>query len=221
MKYGVLAGQKVDASGLGHNVIDPKFEDSIAKAWMAALPTPTSGGELDNYYVPKSGQGSLTNSENVYFARADLNIGAKDHLYYTYWWQYAGVNTQSDLPVALSNAGPANPENAPIQRFNWEHTLNNRMTNHFSFGYLNRNEGYYQLDKASTLPKVSGVASNQDMPQMSFQNYTQLGTNRPANAADDVTTRGTYGLNDVFTAYLRQAHAEGRIRVEEGRHQHP
>ena len=199
-KYGVLAGQKVDGSGLGHNVIDPKFEDSIAKAWMAALPTPTSTAEQNNYYVPKSGQASLTNSENVYFARADLNIGAQDHLYYTYWWQYAGVNTQSDLPIALSNAGPANPENAPIQRFNWEHTLNSRMTNHFSFGYLNRNEGYYQLDGKSTLPKVTGVASNQDMPQMSFSNYTQLGTSRPANAAQDVTTRGTYGLNDVFTA---------------------
>jgi hypothetical protein len=199
-KYGALAGQKVDASGLGHNVIDPKFEDSIAKAWMAALPTPTSTTEQNNYYVPKSGQGSLTNSENVYFARADLNIGAKDHLYYTYWWQYAGVNTQSDLPVALSNAGPANPENAPIQRFNWEHTLNSRMTNHFSFGYLNRNEGYYQLDGKSTLPKVAGVASNQDMPAMSFANYTGLGSTRPANAATDVTTRGTYGLNDVFTA---------------------
>jgi hypothetical protein len=199
-KYGALAGQKVDASGLGHNVIDPKFQDSIAKAWMAALPTPTSTAELNNYYVPKSGQGSLTNSENVYFARADLNIGAMDHLYYTYWWQYAGVNTQSDLPVALSNAGPANPENAPIQRFNWEHTLNSKMTNHFSFGYLNRNEGYYQLDGKSTLPKVAGVASNQDMPAMSFSNYTGLGSTRPANAATDVTTRGTYGLNDVFTA---------------------
>ncbi|MFZ2020597.1 MAG: carboxypeptidase regulatory-like domain-containing protein [Terracidiphilus sp.] len=199
-KYGALAGQKVDASGLGHNMIDPKFEDPIAKAWLAALPTPTSSGELNNYYVPISGQGSLTNSENVYFARADLDIGSKDHLYYTYWWQYSGINTQSDLPVALSNAGPASPENAPIQRFNWEHIFNSRLTNHFSFGYLNRNEGYYQLDKDSALPKVPGVASTKDMPQMSFTNYTQLGTNRPANSAEDVTTRGTYGLNDVFTA---------------------
>ncbi len=35
---------------------------------------------------------------------------------------------------------------------------------------------------------------------MYFANYTQLGTSRPANSAADVTTRGTYGLNDVFTA---------------------
>jgi len=199
-KFGALAG-----TAIPNNQIDPKFEDSIAEAWMAALPTPTNNSELSNYVIPRSGQASLTNSENVYFARADLNIGQKDHLYYTYWWQYAGVNTNTDLPIALSNAGPANPENAPIQRFNWEHTLNNSMTNHFSFGYLNRNEGYYQLDGGSSLPKVPGVASAKDMPQMSFQNYTQLGTSRPANSGDDVTTRGTYGLTDVFT-FVRGRH---------------
>ncbi|HTB96058.1 MAG TPA: carboxypeptidase-like regulatory domain-containing protein [Terracidiphilus sp.] len=198
-KFGALAGQPVDASGLGHNVIDPNFEDPIAKAWMAALPTPTNGQSTGNYVIPHSGQGSLTNSENVWFFRIDGNIGQRDHLYYTYWWQYAGVNTGSDLPVALSNAGPANPENAPIQRFNWEHTLTNTMTNHFSFGYLNRNEGYYQLDGHSTLPKVPGVASTDDMPTMEFTNYTQLGTTSPASSAHDVTTRGTYGLTDVFT----------------------
>ena len=193
-KYGGLAGTAIPG-----NIINPAFEDPISKAWMAALPTPTNNNEESNYFIPVSGQGSLTNSENVYFARADLDIGARDHIYYTYWWQYSGVNTASDLPLALSNASPANPENAPIQRFNWEHTLSDNMTNHFSFGYLNRNEGYYQADGASTLPKISGVASTEDMPNMGFQNYTGLGSSDPASSAHDVTTRGTYGLNDVFT----------------------
>jgi hypothetical protein len=193
-KYGALAGTAIPG-----NVINPNFEDSIAKAWMAALPAPTNAQELHNYYVPVSGQGSLTSGENVYFARADLNVGNKDHLYYSFWWQYSALNLASDLPLALSNAGPANPENAPIQRFNWEHTLNDTMTNHFSFGYANRNEGYTQLDGASTLPKVTGVASTLDMPTMQFGNYTQLGSTDPASSAGDVTTRGLYGLNDVFT----------------------
>jgi hypothetical protein len=135
-KYGVLAGQPIPG-----NQIDPKFQDPIAQAWIAKEPTPTNGGETSNYFVPKSGQGSLTNSENVYFWRTDFNIGSKDHAYYTYWWQYAGVNTGSDLPVALSTASPANPENAPIQRLNWEHTFSDVMTNHLTLGYLNRNEG--------------------------------------------------------------------------------
>ncbi len=194
VKYGALAGTAIPG-----NQIPLQYEDPIAKAWLAALPTPTGSGEINNYYIPVSGQGSLTSSENVYFWRADLNVGQKDHFYYTWWWQYTGINTASNLPVALSNAFPASPENAPILRLNWEHTLNNAMTNHFSFGYLNRNEGYYQLDGASTLPKVPGVASTQDMPTMAFQNYTQLGYDEPASSAQDVTTRATLGLNDVFT----------------------
>jgi hypothetical protein len=193
-KYGALAGTKIVG-----NQIPSQYEDPIAKAWLAALPTPTSSAEQNNYYVPVSGQGSLTNSENVYFARADLDIGAKDHLYYTYWWQYTGLNLQSDLPLALSNASPADPENAPIQRFNWEHTFNNVLTNHLSLGYLNRNEGYIQLDGKSTLPKVSGTAGTADMPEMSIGGYTGLGSSDPASSADDVTTRGTYGLTDSVT----------------------
>ena len=113
-KYGALAG-----TAIPNNQINPAFEDPISQAFMSYLPTPTNGNEINNYLIPKSGQGSLTAGENVYFARADLNIGDKDHLYYTYWWQYTGVNTESDLPTAISTAGPANPENAPIQRFNW------------------------------------------------------------------------------------------------------
>jgi len=204
VKYGADAATPIDYGG-ALNQVNPAYEDSIAKAWLAALPTPTSNGETNNYYIPKSGQGSLTNSENVYFARADLDIGSKDHIYYTYWWQYAGVNDQSDLPLALTNAGPANPENAPIQRFNWQHTFSNALNNHLSLGYLNRNEGYFQLDGNSTLPKVTGVASTEDMPTFSFSNYTQLGTSNPANSAKNVTTRGTYGLADLVT-YVHGRH---------------
>ena len=167
--------------------------------WLAALPTPTNGAETSNYFVPKSGQGSLTNSENVYFARADMNIGEKDHLYYTYWWQYAGVNTGSDLPVDLSTASPANPENAPIQRLNWEHTFSDVMTNHLTLGYLNRNEGYYALNGKANLPKVPGVANPNFLPQMNFGGYSTLGNSTVPDAALDGTTRGTYALNDVIT----------------------
>ena len=116
-KYGALAGPAIP-----NNQIDPQFEDPIAKVFLAELPTPTNGQEVNNYFIPRSGQGSLTNSENVYFFRIDITL-AKDHFYYTFWWQFSGVNAQTDLPIALSTASPANPENAPIQRLNWEHTL--------------------------------------------------------------------------------------------------
>ncbi len=167
-KYGALAGQPIPG-----NQIDPRFQDPVAQGWIAAMPTPTNGGEINNYFVPHSGQGSLTNSENVWFWRVDMNVGQKDHFYYTYWWQYAGANTQSDLPVDLSTNSPANPENAPIQRLNWERNFSPVMTNHLTLGYLNRNEGYYALNGHAQLPTVPGVAIPGRLPQMSFGSFYQ------------------------------------------------
>src|ERR1700749_3836626 len=172
------------------------------------MPTPTNNGEINNYYIPKAGQGSLTSSENVYFWRTDFNVGSRDHLYYTYWWQYSGVNAETNLPLALSTASPANPENAPIQRLNWEHNFSDVMTNHFTFGYLNRNEGYYALNGHANLPKVPGVPNPDYLPEMTFNNnnssttYSQLGNSDPPDSAETKTTRGTYALNDVLTRVI-------------------
>ena len=194
-KYGALAGTPI-----ANNQIPDTFADPIAKAFMAQLPATTNNGLLSNYAINHPGQGSLTNSENVYFWRVDGNIGQKDHLYYTYWWQYTGVNRQTDLPVALSTASPADPENAPIQRLNWEHTLSSNMTNHATVGYLNRNEGYFALNGKADLPTVSGVADPTFLPEMTFGGgYSQLGNNTGPDSAQNVTTRGTWAVNDVFT----------------------
>lgn len=197
-KYGADAGKPIAYGGV-KNQIDPKYADPVAAGFMKLLPNPTNGNESSNYLIPKSGQGSLTNSENVYFWRVDFNLGHSDHLYYTYWWQYAGVNLQSDLPLALSTASPANPENAPIQRLNWEHTFSDVMTNHLTLGYLNRNEGYYALNGKSSLPRVPGVADGTFNPQMNFQGYSQLGNSGVPDSSLDKTTRGTYALNEVLT----------------------
>ncbi|MDR3727357.1 MAG: TonB-dependent receptor [Terracidiphilus sp.] len=199
VKYGALAG-----AAIPNNKIDSKFEDPIAKAWLAALPTPTNSAEVNNYFVPVSGQGSLTSSENVYFARADLNVGNKDHLYYTYWWQYSGVNAASNLPKAISTAEPADTENAPIQRLNWEHTFSDVMTNHLTLGYLNRNEDYYSLNSGSSLPTVTGVANSAYLPTFTFSgpgSYSQLGDAKGPSGAN-LTTRGTYAVNDVLTRVI-------------------
>jgi len=201
-KYGADAGTPIAYQGVT-NQINPAYEDPIAKAWIAAMPATNRSGEINNYYIPKAGQGSLTSSENVYFWRTDFNLGNRDHLYYTYWWQYSGLNTATNLPIAISTAGPAKPENAPIQRLNWEHTFSEKMTNHLTLGYLNRNEGYYALNGNADLPKVPGVANPSFLPEMTFSNYyTQLGNNDPPTSAGTVTTRGTTALNDVLTRVL-------------------
>jgi len=208
-KYGVDAGKPIAFNGQ-KNQINPAYQDPVSKGFMDKLPTPTNDGEANNYFVPRSGQGSLTNSENVYFWRADFNLGKNDHLYYTYWWQYAGVNTQSDLPVDLSTASPANPENAPIQRLNWEHTFSSVMTNHLTLGYLNRNEGYYALNGQADLPRVPGVADATFNPQMNISGFSQLGNSGVPDSTLDKTTRGTYALNEVLTRVM------GRHTVKAG-----
>lgn len=66
-KYGADAGQPI-AYGGTRNVINPAYEDPVARSWLAALPTPTSSGEFNNILFP-GGQGSLTANESVYFGR--------------------------------------------------------------------------------------------------------------------------------------------------------
>jgi Carboxypeptidase regulatory-like domain len=201
-KYGADAGQPVAFGGV-MNQINPAYEDPVAKAWMTALPTPTNNGEVNNYFIPKAGQGSLTANENVYFGRVDMNIGRMDHVFWTTWWQRSGLNTQTNLPVAVSTASPANPENANIQRLNWEHNFSGNMTNHATIGYLNRNEAYFALNGHAQLPTVPGVANATFLPRFNFGGgYTQLGNSSAPNPGQTKTTRGTWAFNDVFTRII-------------------
>src|SRR5882757_1468819 len=201
-KYGADAGQPI-AYGGSVNQINPAYADPVAKAWMAQLPTPTNGGEVNNYFIPKAGQGSLTANENVYFGRVDMNVGPKDHVFWTTWWQRSGLNNQTNLPVAISTASPANPENANIQRMNWEHNFSGNMTNHATLGYLNRNEAYYALNGHANLPTVPGAANSTFLPQFNFGGgYTTLGNSSAPNPGQTKTTRGTWAFNDVFTRIL-------------------
>lgn len=193
-KYGGLAGTPIP-----NNQIPAMYEDPVAAAWLAQLPTPTNSGEINNYFVPKSGQGSLTNKENIYFARVDVNLGQQDHFFYSTWFQETGINTESDMPISISTANPASPENANIERFNWEHNFSGTMTNHATLGYLNRNEGYFALNGKANLPHVPGVAGNY-LPEFTFGNgYYQMGSSTLPTSAGDETTRGTWAFNDVFT----------------------
>ncbi len=200
----------------------PQFEDPIAKAFMAQLPTPTNGQEVNNYFIPRAGQGSLTNSENVYFFRIDANVGQKDHFYYTFWWQFSGVNAQTDLPVALSTASPANPENAPIQRLNWEHTLSSHMTNHATVGYLSRNEGYYALNGKAKLPTVPGVANPSYQPQMNFGGgYSQLGNSNAAQFNCQPDHPRNLGGQRCLHPDPGKTHLHRRYGIHAQRHEYP
>lgn len=200
--FGADAGQPIDYQGQ-MNHVNPAYEDPIAKAWMAELPTPTNSNIINNYFIPKAGQGSLTASENVYFGRVDLLVGKNDHVYFNTWQQWSGVNEESDLPKNISTASPASPENANIERLNWQHNFSGTVNNHLVLGYLNRNEGYFALNGHANLPKVPGVPNPNNLPAFGFGGgYASLGSSAPPDSSGDLTTRGTWAFNDVFNAVL-------------------
>ncbi|MEJ7711161.1 MAG: hypothetical protein WKF84_15170 [Pyrinomonadaceae bacterium] len=90
------------------------------------MPGPNRPGELNNYVLPRAVPNSLINGSNVYMFRIDHNIGDSDHLYFTYWRQYAAINISSALPREIATESPTTPQNSPIPRFNWDHIFGPR-----------------------------------------------------------------------------------------------
>jgi hypothetical protein len=184
------------------NVICPnRIQNSIASAYLRFMPEPNRPGELDNYLLPRAVPNTLINGSDVYMFRIDQYIGDSDHFYFTYWRQYAAINIASELPAAIATESPTTPQNSPIPRFNWERTFSPKLTNHFTLGYLNRNEGYgsLNLDFVGQLPQINGVASRLYLPQFTFgDGFNQIGNSTGINARN-ITTRPTWVFNDLLT----------------------
>jgi len=104
------------------------------------FPTPTNNAAQNNYTLSKPVPDTLTSNSNVFMTRIDHNYGDKDHFYFFWWRQFTGYNTATQLPTPIATESPTRPQNSPIARFNWEHTFSTTLTNHATFGYLNRNE---------------------------------------------------------------------------------
>jgi hypothetical protein len=191
---GIGPGQQFPGNVIPQGCISP-----IAAAYMAALPTPTNSNPTSNYTLPRAVPDTLTSNSNVYMLRIDHQWGDKDHFYFFWWRQFTGFNTATALPVAISTESPTRPQNSPISRFNWEHTFSSTLTNHVTFGYLNRNEGYGSENLAfiGKLPQVPGAASLNALPAFTFSdNFNQI-SNSNGPPATNITVRPTWVLNDT------------------------
>jgi Carboxypeptidase regulatory-like domain/TonB-dependent Receptor Plug Domain len=181
------------------NVICPDRISPIAAAYLAELPAPTNSNPTNNYTLSKPVPDTLTSNSNVYMFRIDHNYGDKDHFYFFWWRQFTGFNTATELPTAIATESPTRPQNSPIARFNWEHTFTSTMTNHATFGYLNRNEGYgsENLDFIGKLPQVPGAAGTNALPAFTFSDgFNQISnSNGPPNT--NITVRPTWVFNDM------------------------
>lgn len=189
------------------NIIPSNRITPQARQFLQFLPNPTSDGPLNNYLVPTAIPDSILADTNYYFMRFDTYVGQKDHLAISLWHQRAPPKFFSTLPHEIASETLSDPQNSWVNRANWDHTFGPNVLNHFTFGYLNRNEGYgcVNADAVDQLPKIAGVASNNIGPQMSFSdNFAQMGCNAGIPVGN-VTTRPTYVLNDLFT-YIRGNH---------------
>ncbi len=197
---GFTKDQFMGCNGTTPNVICPSRISALIRPWLAALPTPTSDGPLNNYLAPAIPDTILGNSD-YYMGRFDLQIGSKDHLFTSIWHQRAPAKFASALPQSISNNTYSDPQNSWVNRLNYDRTFTSTLLNHMSMGYLNRNEGYGSVnqDFVGDFPEIAGVAGHNVPPQITFSDdFAQFGQSSGVNIGN-VTTRPTFIINDAVT----------------------
>ncbi len=173
-----------------NNQIPVSEQSALAQQWMKFLPTPTSSGPFNNYLAQPISDGILSNL-NEYLFRVDHYWGEKDHFFFTIWRQLTQPNEQCTLPVQLCTSSPANPEDAWVNRFNWDHIFSPTLLSHFAYGYLNRNEGYGSVtgQNPADLPHIPNAAAYNASPSAGFSG------NGLSNIAGWGNTQGPGPLN--------------------------
>lgn len=192
------------------NQIPQSQQSALAQQWMKFLPDPTSGGPFNNFLAPPVADSILANT-NEYLFRVDHYWGEKDHFFFTIWRQSTIPNPQCQLPVQLCNASPADPEDAWVNRFNFDHIFSPTLLSHFAYGYLNRNEGYGSVpaQDPSTLPHIPNAVAYNASPAAGFfgnglnnlPGWGNSGGIGPLNK----TTRPTHIFNELMT-WVHGAH---------------
>ncbi len=187
------------------NIIPASDQSQLALQWMKYLPAPTAPGPINNFLAPAVSDGILSNL-NEYLFRVDHYWGEKDHFFVTIWRQVTQPIAQCQLPVQLCTADPANPEDAWVNRFNWDHIFTPTLLSHFAYGYLNRNEGYGSVpaQNPADLPHIPNAAAYLASPAAGFSggeasNYAGFGNSGGIGSLNK-TTRPSHILNELITS---------------------
>ncbi|MGA8594570.1 MAG: TonB-dependent receptor [Bryobacteraceae bacterium] len=192
------------------NQIPASEQSPLALQWMKYLPTPTSSGPYNNYLSIPVSDGILSNLDEFLY-KIDHYWGEKDHMFLTIWRQKTQPNEQCALPVQLCTSSPANPEDAWVSRFNWDHIFTPTLLSHFAVGYVNRNEGYGSVtgQNPADLPKIPNAVAYNASPAANFSgngitNFASWGNTQGPGYLNK-TTRPSYITNELFT-WVRGAH---------------
>ncbi|MEW5977305.1 MAG: carboxypeptidase-like regulatory domain-containing protein [Acidobacteriota bacterium] len=197
-----LRDQFMGCDGRTPNVICPtRIRDSLANRWFRFLPDPSSDQPLNNYLVPTPLPDGILGRTNYWLVRIDHYRGQKDSFHFSMWYQGGAPQYNSALPRPLANELFSAPQYSFVNRFNWTHTFSSTLLNHFSAGYLNRNEGYGSVNAAfvDQFPQIQGVASHHAPPVITFSDdFAEFGNAAGINTGN-VTTRPSYVANNLLT----------------------
>ncbi|HEX4165829.1 MAG TPA: TonB-dependent receptor [Bryobacteraceae bacterium] len=186
-----------------NNQIPVSEQSPLALQWMKFLPTPTSGGPYNNYLSTPVSDGILSNLDELLY-KIDHYWGEKEHISATIWRQTTAPNEQCALPVQLCTSSPANPEDAWVNRLNWDHIFTPNFLSHFGIGYNNRNEGYGSVtgQDPNLLPKIPNAGAYNASPAANFSapGLTNLASwgNTQGPGYLNKTTRPTVITNELL-----------------------
>jgi hypothetical protein len=199
--------QFMGCDGQHPNVICPSRISPLVQAWLSALPTPTSGGPVNNYLGTPIPDSILGNSDH-YMGRYDLQLTNNDHMFVSIWRQVIPKKFNSSMPQELASETLSDPQNSWVSRFNYDKIFTSTFLNHMALGYLNRNEGYGCVDAefVDQFPKIAGVALSNIPPQLDFSDdFQTIGCNAGGPSEENITTRPTFIINDAVT-WTKSAH---------------
>lgn len=192
------------------SLIPASRQSALATQWAKYLPTPTSSGPINNYLAQPVSDGILSNV-NHFLYKIDHYWGDNDHVFLTIWRQKSQPNQQCALPVQLCTSSPSNPQDAWVNRLNWDHIFTPTLLSHFAVGYLNRNEGYGSVagQDPTQLPHIPNAAAYNASPYASFSgngvsNYSGWG-NTSGYGPLNKSTRPSYITNELIT-WVHGAH---------------
>ncbi|HEY7303382.1 MAG TPA: TonB-dependent receptor [Bryobacteraceae bacterium] len=192
------------------NKIPLSQQSPLAQQWMQFLPAPTSPGPFNNF-LGQPEPDSILSSTDLFLYKFDHYWGEKDHVYVTVWRQKNPVNEVCAFPPMLCNKSPANPEDAWVNRINWDHIFTPTFLSHFAVGYGNRNEGYGSVSgqDPNQLPKIPNAVAYNASPSAGFSgngisNFYTWGNTQGIGALNK-STRPSYIANELLT-WVHGAH---------------
>ncbi|HEY7307439.1 MAG TPA: carboxypeptidase regulatory-like domain-containing protein [Bryobacteraceae bacterium] len=190
-----------------NNQIPVSKQSPLALEWMQYLPTPTVPGPYNNYLSNPVSDALLSNLAE-YLYKIDHYWGEKDHVFLTIWRQKAKPTEQCILPVMLCTSQVAKPEDAWVNRLNWDHIFTPTLLSHFAIGYLNRNEGYGSVtgQDPARLPMIPNAVAYNASPAAYFSapGITNLAAWGNSAGAGDLNkgTRPSWIANELMTIVL-------------------